>query len=261
MTNSCLSEYFTKRSGLVRILSNIEYEILSCCSLLPLYLGEGRRRLIAIIAEELRNIYGYDLVVNGLDAIIVDMKEFIKDHAVAAHIYTFINGDIVVWSSKDISLEGMMLPDNIVVLPKSDFEDMVKSLKELSSGVVSKPKLLLSGKTKCFKKDLLECYISSYKEFVYRYDDISLQLKCNGATLKIDTVMLADKFVSSLIDGTGKLVETIASHLPRRSRRFFAKKVKDEITDEALRYLAELAKKYMVVFPKTPEYMELFKIT
>ncbi|MCE4618651.1 MAG: hypothetical protein F7C37_04325 [Desulfurococcales archaeon] len=242
-------------------MTSIEHEILSCCSLLPLYLGEGRRRLIRIISEELRNIYGYDLVVNSLDAIIVDMREFIGDYAVASYIYTFINGDVVVWSSKDMSLEGLVLPDNIVVLPKSYFEDMVKSLKELSNGVISKPKLLLSSKIKCLKREPLECYISSYKEFVYRYDDISLQLKCNSSTLRIDTVMLADKFVSSLIEGTGKLVDSIASHLPWHSRRFFAKKVKDEITDEALKYLARLAKKYMIIFPKTPEYMELFKIS
>ncbi len=245
----------------VRALTNIENEILSCCSLLPLYLGEGRRRLIRVIAEELEKSYNLNLVVNGLEAIVVDMRDLIGDHVVASYIYTFINGDVVIWSSNELSFEGILPPRNIVVQTKNYFEEIVKSLKELSSGVVSKPKLLLSGKIKCLKREPLECYISSYKEFVYRYDDISLQLKCDSSSLRIETVMLADKFVSSLIEGTGKLVDSIASHLPRRSRRFFAKKVKDEITDEALKYLAGLAKKYMIMFPKTPEYMELFKIS
>ena len=242
-------------------MTSIEYEILSCSALLPFYLGEGRRRLIRIIADRLKEFYGRDLVVNGLDALIIDMREIIGDFVVAAYIYTYVNGDIVIWSSNEVSMERIIVPEHIVVLPKNDFEDMVKSLKELSNGLVSKPKLLLSGKTKCLKSDPLECYISSYKKFAYRYDDISLQLKCDSSSLRIDTVMLADKFVSSLIEGTGKLVDCVSSHLPWRSRKSFAKKVKDEVTDEALKYLSELAKKYRVIFPKTPEYMELFKIS
>jgi len=242
-------------------LTSIENEILSCSALLPFYLGEGRRSLLRIIADRLKEFYSRDLIVNCLDALIIDMREIIGDYVVAAYIYTYVNGDIVIWSSNEVSMERIIVPERIVVLSKNVFEDVVKSLKDLSNGLVRKPKLLLSGKTKCLKGEQLECYISSYKKFTYRYDDISLQLKCDSSSLRIDTVMLADKFVSSLIEGTGRLIDCVSSYLPWRSRKFFAKKVKDEITDEALKYLSELAKKYKVVFPKTPEYMELFKIS
>ncbi len=242
-------------------MNSIEYEILSCSALLPLYLGEGRRRLIGIIAEKLKENYGRSLVVNVVDAIVIDMREIMDDYVVAAFIYTYINGDYVVWSTNDLSPKGVIAPKHIVVLPKNDFEDIVKSLKEISNGLIGKPKLLLSGKTRCFGSHPIECYISSYKSFVYRYDDICLQLKCTGNQLRIDTVTMADKFVSSLIDGTGKLVDSILSRLPRRGRKSFGDEVKEEITSQALRYLSQMVKKYMIVFPKTPEYMELFKIS